>query len=331
MSNQLHKEAGSLYPRLTQALGGGDGAEIASNTIVLTAGAALVSALARAINQTRSSVTEYGGVPMDVHLNTTMKDPVISDSSLINKPHTKRAFVETLKNLGSIGVSTVKGVRALIGGAASATEKLADLLKSLEKEETWEASNLGKWAIPAAGAVAGVVGGSKLIDNMYDKSDAAALDKSKDQLTRLHKDLIIARALQQRGALSESDFQGLMAKSGPIAEKADMKKTAEDKVNKDDQGGSSIPLALFGLITATAAALAGKAAYDYASERNPRRLQYKAIKDGLKQYAQGNALMRTIDQRLTDDPAMLAKLQTIKSTKGASPVETPIEYTPVTI
>lgn len=85
-----------------------------------------------------------------------------------------------------------------------------------------------------------------------------------------------------------------------------------------------------GLLATVAFALGAIGGYAYTSNRNEKRLKYNAIKDGLKQYARDNALMRTVDQKLADDD-MYNELKQYTASSKASPTETPVEYMPVTI
>ena len=338
MENKIASTA--VVPQLSQAFGGGLWGDVVSNTLVLGGAATVISALARAINQTRQSVDEYGGVPMDVHLNTTMKDPVMHSMGIADGKNKKGIIGKSASmdkqaeegfwgSLKSIGRSSLDIVQSGAKGVTKATEALAGLLETATNPKTWDTKETFRWAVPGAGILFGAIAGSRMVDNIYDKSDEAALDKRKKELSDLHKDIITARALQARGALSRDVYADILARATKVSRSADINKTAEDKSTPDSD--QSILMATLGVIAAATAGIGGYGAYQYAASRNPNRLKYDAIKAGLKSYAQDNALMRTLDQRLTDDPELYKKLSSLVAKNKKSPVETPIEYNQVTI
>lgn len=185
---------------------------------------------------------------------------------------------------------------------------------------------MGDYAIPAAGVLLSAGLGYKAMDSLYDKHTADRLKDEKAKLTSLHKRLVMARALQSRGQLSESLYRDLLNEVQPI-----MDKTASDthmeKTALLDTGS-----ALLGLVMATAATLGAYGTYNYQASRNPDRLKQKAIKSGLEQYAMQNSLMRPIEHKLTGDPKVLKLLQAVEdATDKASPTETPVVYNPVNL
>lgn len=321
-NNKPQTQSQNLFPALANALGGGLRGEVASNTIVLGTGAFVLAALARVLNQTRSRVSEYGGVSLDKHLNTTPTDPLITkDNPLISTGRDKYAIKKNASE------DEQKGITYHLD---EGWKWVKSILERATDKNTWDSDDIIRWAVPAAGIIAGTVGGYRLLDRTYDASDKEALNKKKSELEKLHKDIIIGRALHQRDALDDKARLALMNRANEAVQ--NISKDASEQDRKG-YGKTDNPYIIpgFGLLLTVALGLSALGAYDYAADRNPRRLKEKAMKSGIKQYAQGNSMLRSIDQRLTDDPILRAKLQSIKKTKGASPVETPIEYTPVTI
>lgn len=203
-------------------------------------------------------------------------------------------------------------------------EDTKEALKRISKG-TRKTAALADYAIPAAGVLVSSGLGYKAMDSLYDKHTADKLKEEKAVLTSLHKKLVMARALQSRGQLSDSMYQELLNEVQPIMDKAasDMSMAKTAGVNWT---------ALLGLVMATSAAIGAYGVYNYQASRNPDRLKHKAIKAGLNQYAMQNSIMRPIEHNLTDDPKVLKLLQAVEDkTDKASPTETPVAYTPVTI
>ena len=311
----------AISNRLSQAFGGGRSGDIMANSLILGGGAFILSAVARALSQSGHSVQEYSGIPLEEHLNTTIDDHVISEDmdyiikghkmpkntsilSILKGKHNKKASLDAVKNV--------------LNGLGDVTESVYNFGKSMFDKDTWDVRNMGNLAIPATAMVISALAGHKLIDNMYDNSDNVALTQEKERLSNLHKKLMMARALNRRGMLSPSGLDRIIKESKPF-------------LIKSASGEWRPPVMdLAGLVLTVAFALGSAAGYEYFSSRNDKRIRYEAIKDGLKQYARDNALMRTIDQRLAPD-SVYKELNNIKNTNKTAPTETPVEYMPVTI
>ena len=331
MSDQM-----AISPDLSKALGGGFTGDLISNSLIIGGGAFAVSALARIINQSRSDVTDYGGVPMEQHLNTTMRDPVFASdmTGLIkgykakeeankNKKRPKKSLNKgTTKQAGLIG-----DIKSIGGWVKDTYNDIKDLYYDATAPKTWDPKNLLIYSVPVTTAVVAALAGHKMMDNVYDKSDSTALSKEQARLSKLHKQLIMARALNRRGALSDEGLENIIKESDPIVTSANRSKTASD----NSEPGTVVPMGVAGLLLAVAATLGAVGGYSYSSARNDRRLKYKAIKDGLSDFARDNALMRTIDQKITTDDDVYKDLSKITASSKSSPRETPMVYNPVSV
>lgn len=208
-------------------------------------------------------------------------------------------------------------------------EDTKDALKRISKGYQKTAA-FGDYAIPAASVLLSSGIGYKAMDSLYDKRTSESLKEEKAALTSLHKKLVMARALQSRGQLSESMYRSLLGEVQPIIDKS----ASDHTVNKPMEKAAlwDTGTALLGLVMATSMALGAYGTYNYQASRNPSRLKHKAIKSGLEQYAMQNSLMRPIEHKLTDDPKVLKLLQEVEDTTGkASPTETPVVYNPVNL
>lgn len=327
MSDQM-----AIAPSLSKALGGGFTGDLISNSLIIGGGAFAVSALARIINQARSDVSDYGGVPMEQHLNTTMRDPVFSsDMAGLIKGH--KAKEDGNKNKKSPKKGTTKHAslrdtfKDIKQWARDTYADIKGLTADITAPKTWDPKNLLIYSVPATTAVVAALAGHKMMDNVYDKSDSTALSKEQARLSKIHKQLIMARALNRRGALSDEGLENIIKESDPIVISANRSKTASDK----NEAGTVVPMGVAGLLLAVAATLGAVGGYSYSSARNDRRLKYKAIKDGLSDFARDNALMRTIDQKITTDDDVYKDLSEITASSKSSPRETPMVYNPVSV
>lgn len=203
-------------------------------------------------------------------------------------------------------------------------EDTKDALERISKGSQKTAA-LADYAIPAASVLISSGLGYKAMDSLYDAHTADKLKEEKAILTSLHKKLVMARALQSRGQLSDSMYNDLLKEVQPIIDKSASDHTMEKRADINWS-------ALLGLVLATSAALGAYGVYNYQASRNPARLKHSAIRSGLNQYAMQNSIMRPIEHKLTDDPKVLKLLQSVeeKSDK-ASPTETPVVYNPVTL
>lgn len=333
----------AISPDLSKALGGGFTGDLISNSLIIGGGAFAVSALARIINQARSDVSDYGGVPMEQHLNTTMRDPVFSSdmTGLIKGYKAKEEPAKDKKKSKQVTTKKAHTKQAATKQAGLWDDIVAagdwikdtyrgikDTTKHITAEKTWDPKNLLLYSVPVGTAVLAALAGHKMMDNVYDKSDSEALSKEQTRLSKLHKQLIMARALNRRGALSNEGLESIMKESDPIVRSADRSKTANFK---DKEYGTRVPMGVAGLLLAVAATLGAVGGYSYSSARNDRRLKYKAIKDGLSDFARDNSLMRTIDQKITTDDDVYKDLSKITASSKSSPRETPMVYNPVSV
>lgn len=284
----------SIFSGLAKAWGDTPNARIAANVVGYGASAFVVAALARAIVQQQDPHESYAGVDAAKQLNTTMSDPIVSSqlSNELNKSVKKQ-------------------------------NKEASLNK-----KALEATDVLKWALPIGAVGLGGALGYKLVDDMYDKSTAKKLKEEKALLASLHKKVVMARALNARGQLSEDMYRDILREAQPFLAKQAMSmnisKTAADPV-KD----WAVPA--LGLALSIALAAGAYGSYHYQKSRNVDRLRYKAIKNGLEEYAMQQSMMRPIEHSLTDDPKVRAMLEAIEAKKKASPTETPMSIAPVTI
>lgn len=286
----------SLFSGLAKALGGTTGSEIAANAIGYGGSAFLLATIARALVQQQDPHESYAGVDATKHLNTTMQDPIVS--SQLNKELDKSVKKQT---------------------------KSASVTK-----EALEAADLLKWGIPAGAALLGGSLGYKMVDDMYDKSTAKKIKEDKALLASLHKKVVMARALNARGQLSEDMYRDILKEAQPF-----LAKQAMDRHLHKDASGKGVlsdwAAPAIGLALSVALAAGAYGTYQYQKSTNPNRLRYKAIKGGLEEYAMQQSTMRPIEHSLTDDPKVLAMLEAIEAKKKASPTETPITMSPVTI
>lgn len=284
----------SLFSGLAKAWGDTDNARIAANTVGYGASAFVLAALARALVQQQDPHESYAGVDAAKQLNTTMSDPIVSSelSSELNKSVKKQ-------------------------------NKEASLSK-----KALEATDVLKWALPIGAVGLGGAIGYKLVDDVYDKDTSKKLKEEKALLASLHKKVVMARALNARGQLSEDMYRDILREAQPFLAKQAMvrhlNKTAADPVK--DWAVPAIGLALSVVLAASA-----YGTYQYQKSRNVDRLRHKAIKSGLEEYALQQSMMRPIEHSLTDDPKVRAMLEAIEAKKKASPTETPMTISPVTI
>ena len=291
----MRKQA--LFSSLGDALGGTTGAHVAANAIGYGGSAFVLAALARALVQQQDPHESYAGVDAARKLNTTQADPVVS---------------------GELNKELAKSVQKQ-NKSASVSKQASDWLK---------------WGVPAGAILLGGGIGYKLVDDMYDKQTASKLKEEKALLASLHKKIVMARALNARGQLSNEMYNSILEEAGPLLAKQAMEyhkmnKTAKGKSTKDLTKDWIKPA--LGLACAIAMTASAYSVYQYQASRNPTRLRHKAIKGGLDEYAMQQSVMRPIEHSLTDDPKVKAMLEAIESKKKAAPTETPVAYTPVTI
>ena len=284
----------SLFSGLAKAWGDTDNARIAANTVGYGASAFVLAALARALVQQQDPHESYAGVDTAKQLNTTMSDPIVSSE---------------------------------LSGELNKSVKKQNKEASLNKKAL-KTTDVLKWALPIGAVGLGGAIGYKLVDDIYDKDTSKKLKEEKALLASLHKKVVMARALNARGQLSEDMYRDILKEAQPFLAKQAMvihlNKTAADPV-KD----WAVPA--LGLALSVALASSAYGTYQYLKSRNVDRLRHKAIKSGLEEYAMQQSMMRPIEHSLTDDPKVRAMLEAIEAKKKSSPTETPMTISPVTI
>lgn len=286
----------ALFSGLADAMGGSPEARIAANSIGYGGTAFILAALARAMVQQQDPHESYAGVDTAKQVNTTMDDPIVSaELSKDLKQSVKRQNKEA----------------------------------SLYKKADTTMSDIMKLAIPTGAAVLGGALGYRLVDDVYDKSTAKKLKEEKALLASLHKKVVMARALNARGQLSEDMYRDILMEAHPLLAKQAM----DRHMNKTAGGGlvKDYAAPALGLALSIAFAASAYGSHQYFASRNVDRLRHKAIKEGLGEYAMQQSMMRPIEHSLTDDPKVKAMLESIEAKKKASPTETPMIHTSVTI
>lgn len=286
----------ALFSGLADALGGTTEAQIAANSIGYGGTAFVLAALARAMVQQRDPHESYAGVDTAKQVDTTMKDPLVTEDIADD---IKRSVKSQSKS-------------------ANVSKKAVTL------------SDVAKWAVPVGSVALGGALGYKLVDDIYDKSTAKKLNEEKAILSSLHKKVVMARALNARGQLSESMYRDILMEAQPLLAKQAMyrhlnKTAGGDHVFKDWAAPA------LGLALSVAFAASAYGAHNYFASRNVNRLRHSAIKEGLGEYAMQQSVMRPIEHSLTDDPKVKAMLESIEAKKKAEPTETPMIHTAVTI
>ena len=324
----------SLSTGLNNAFGGTHTGGILTDSLIVGSGAFLLTAVARAIQQSGSSISDYAGGHFDQDLDTTMKNPMLdkdTTKSLHRKQTILTAPADTPKDKNNKRKKTASGpqwwenLKGLWNGAG---ELVSDPGKFFE--DRFDKRDMLNYAVPATVAVLASIGGYKAIDNIYDKSDARKLNKNKERLTELHKKLVISRARNARGDLSDLEYNKLMKEIDPVVRSMSRGKTASTRASGSEFGEKT--LAITGLLMLAAAGAGAIGGYNWSAAKNDKRLKYKAMKSGLKQMAQQQALMRSIDQKLTNDPEVEAYLASLVKKDGAkAPTNTPINYVDVSI
>lgn len=285
----------ALFRGLADAMGGSPEARIAANSIGYGGTAFILAALARAMVQQQDPHESYAGVDTAKQVNTTMDDPVVSaDLSRDLKQSVKRQSKEA----------------------------------SFNKKADTTMSDIMKLAIPTSAVVLGGALGYKLVDDVYDKGTAKKLKEEKALLASLHKKVVMARALNARGQLSEDMYRDILREAHPL-----LAKQAMDRHLNKTAGGlvKDYAAPALGLALSIAFAASAYGAHQYFASRNVDRLRHKAIKEGLGEYAMQQSMMRPIEHSLTDDPKVKAMLESIEAKKKTSPTETPMIHTSVTI
>ena len=233
------------------------------------------------------------------------------------------------------GVDSTKHLNTTIDDPVVSSELSDDLSKSVRRQtKSASAGDWLKWSVPIGSAMLMGGIGYKLVDDVYDKGTAKKLQEDKALLASLHKKLVMARALNARGQLSNDMYNEILREAGPLLSKSgSFIKTAEDgSVYKEHSGVvSDWGLPALGLAMGIAALASGYSVYQYQASRNPSRLRQKAIKSGLDEYAMQQSVMRPIEHSLTDDPKVRSMLEAIEAKKKSSPTETPMTIAPVTI
>lgn len=324
-----------LSTGLNNAFGGTHTGGILTDSLIVGSGAFLLTAVARAIQQSGSSITDYAGGHFDQDLDTTMKNPMLDKDtakSLRRKQTTltaqstpKPEDKDTKRKKTASGPQWWENLKGLWNGAG---ELVTDPGKFFE--DRFDRRDMLNYAVPATVAVLASIGGYKAIDNIYDKSDARKLNKNKERLTELHKKLVISRARNARGDLSNAEYNRLMKEIDPVVRSMSRGKTANTRASGSAFGEKT--LAITGLLMLAAAGAGAIGGYNWSAAKNDKRLRYRAMKSGLKQMAQQQALMRSIDQKLTDDPEVEAYLSGLVKKDGVkAPTNTPINYVDVSI
>lgn len=213
--------------------------------------------------------------------------------------------------------------------------------KLLKKGGGWE--DLPVYAVPAALGIGGLALGAKVLDNMYDKETNEALKKRKSELEKLHKKVILARALGVRNALDDTAYQNLLKEVDSSISKQASEGVLENVYNTIKNIGSAASglvkgvatanwPAYMGLLAATTFALGGISAYAVASKNDPENRKHEALRKGLKQYALGQRNIKPVEQDLAVDQNTLNALSSIgKKNNPMGVQETPISSVAITI
>jgi len=146
-------------------------------------------------------------------------------------------------------------------------------------------------AAPLAALVLAAATSWKAVDHWADARRNRLLTSAIDSKSNTVRALMQARARVAKGTITPQEVDKVL--KGVDDESNYVKTAAEAAVSSDDStligSGTRAGLAGFGLLLLTLAAVSGVGSYKYFSAADPDNIKYKAMKQGLKNYARSKS------------------------------------------